>query len=221
VSQRDPLARERDAIHERSLMERIHAGDPSALDTVLERYWVPLVSYAARLLQDRDAAEDVVQEAVLAVWRERTRWTPTGQLRGFLYQITRNLALNERKRMQVRRAWAQSARDAPPKREPTPLDLTERAELRDVLDTAVDALSPKRREIFILARYHGHTYREIAEIMGIPPQTVANQMSAALDDLRSRLRPLIDGFLETGQLRVILGGESAPAEDGPDLRRRP
>ena len=175
-------------------MERIHSGDPSALELVLERYWSPLVSYADRLLSDRDAAEDVVQETMLRLWNLRTEWTPSQQLQGFLYRIARNLALNEKSKKEVRRDWVRRSDGETRPRPPTPLELTERAELREVLDEAVEALPARRREVFILARYHGHSYRQIAEIMDISPQTVANQMSAALDELRDRLRPQLSLF---------------------------
>lgn len=213
------VARTRQAVEARSLMERVHAGDPCALDEILQRYWWPLVSYATRLLSDRDAAEDVVQEAMLRLWERRREWTPTQRLQGFLYRITRNLALNEHEKKEVRRAWAESPRGEPPRPVPTPLELTERAELRRLLDRLVDKLPPKRREVFILARYHAHAYREIAEIMDISPQTVANQMSAALDELREALRPQIDAFLARGPLRVIRGA-ATPTPPGIEEERK-
>lgn len=175
-------------------MERMREGDPSALGEVLERYWRPLVAYATRLLPDRDAAEDIVQETMLRLWERRTEWEPSGRLRALLYMITRNLAINEQQRIEVRRNWAKLAGRGPGQSPPTPMELAERAELRDLLKRVIDELPPRRREIFILARYHGHSYREIAEVMNISPQTVANQMSAALDTLRTRLRHQILAF---------------------------
>jgi len=181
-------------------MERIHSGDSSALHQVLDRYWTPLVSYARRLVADGDTAEDIVQETMLRLWNQRAEWTPTQQLQGFLYRITRNLALNEQKRSRLRSGWVTRSAQEPVDAPSTPLELVEMAQLRATLDQAIDALPPKRREVFILARYHGHSYREIAEIMGISPQTVANQMSAALNDLREILRPQIDAYAR-GEIR--------------------
>ncbi len=192
-------------------MERIHAGDPSALDAVLEKYWSRLVSYADRLLLDRDAAEDIVQEAMLRLWKQRSHWTPSQQLQAYLYRIIRNLSLNERMKREVRRDWAHKKRREPRAGAPSPLDLAERAELREVLDRAIEALPARRREIFILSRYHRHTYQQIAEILEIAPQTVANQMSAALDELRVRLRPQLDSFA-----RGTLPGSPRRPPGGPD-----
>lgn len=185
---------------DRSLMERIHAGDAAALDEALHRYWRPLVSYASRYLSDRDAAEDIVQEAMLRLWEHRRKWSPSDRLRGMLYRMVRNLAINELKKREVRRAWAESPahHHSPPQATLTPLDLTVRSELRRTIERAIDELPARRREVFILSRYHGHSYREIAELMGISSQTVANQMSAALDYLRQRLRPQVDTLQAAG-----------------------
>jgi RNA polymerase sigma-70 factor (ECF subfamily) len=184
-------------------MERIHAGDSSALAQVLDRFWAPLVSYARRILPDGDEAEDIVQETMVRLWDRRAEWTPSQQLQGFLYRITRNLALNEQKRARVRSQWISRSSQEPPNRPPTPLDLAERVQLRETLEEAIASLPPRRREVFILARYHGHSYREIAEIMDISPQTVANHMTAALEELRVRLRQEMDAFAR-GELSIPL-----------------
>jgi RNA polymerase sigma-70 factor (ECF subfamily) len=188
---------------DRSLMERIHASDRSALDELLRKHWAPLVAYAERLLPNRDDAEDVVQETMLRVWRNRAHWTPTERLRSLLFRITRNLAINERRRGRVRERYRDDAanRAAAP-RVDTPLHLLEREELRAAVAHALEAVPPRRREVFVLAWYHGHSYREIAEIMDISPQTVANQMSAALEDLRRLLRPQI-ALMMHGQPRLV------------------
>lgn len=194
---------------DRSLMERLHRGDATALDELLQRYWRPLVLYASRFV-DGDTAEDVVQEAMLRIWHQRTEWTPSDRIQGFLYQITRNLALNERDRRTVRDRWSASQLREPRDRVPTPLDDLQRQELAEILDRVIQELPPRRRETFVLSRYHGLSYGEIAEIMDVSPQTVANQMSAALDDLRTRLRPQIEAYRSRTHLRVI------DSPDGPD-----
>jgi RNA polymerase sigma-70 factor (ECF subfamily) len=63
----------------------------------------------------------------------------------------------------------------------------EAAELEVAVSQAIQRLPPRRREIFELARFHGRRYHEIAVIAGISVQTVANQMSAAITQLRRSL----------------------------------
>jgi RNA polymerase sigma-70 factor, ECF subfamily len=206
---------------DRSLMERVHADDRSALDELLRRHWAPLVAYAERLLPSRDDAEDVVQETMLRLWHTRGDWTPTERLRSFLYRITRNLAINERRRGRVRDRYRDDPANQPAARPDSPLQLLERQEIRDAFAHALDTLPPRRREVFVLGWYHGHSYREIAEIMDISPQTVANQMSSALDDLRRVLRPQLDALMTQGQLRLVRRVDGAPAPPAPEARRTP
>lgn len=171
---------------DRELMERIHAGDELAIDSLLDRYWTPLVAYAARVLWSWDAAEDVAQETFVRIWKRREEWELEGSVRTLLFRITRNLALDEKKRRDRRAAWVNNENhDA--HHVATPLELLERTELEGAYDRAVSALPERRREIFLHARLDGLSNREIADVMGIAPQTVANQLCAAIAALRVAL----------------------------------
>jgi len=174
------------------LLERTRAGDQAALATILDRYWAPVVRYAASLLDDADAAEDAAQECFVRLWEHREDWKLEGSLRGLLFQIVRNLAFDERRRTQARARAAHAAPEAPPPR--TPADQAETAELRALLATAVRALPERRREVFLLVRHQGLSHREVAQLLDLSPQTVANHLSLALADLRvalasARVRP--------------------------------
>lgn len=167
-------------------MLRIRLGEQAALGELMDRHWKPLVRYALRFLGDLDGAEDAVQEAFVRVWAKRADWVPSGNPRSFLYRIVRNLVLQEREKREVRRRW----REARPPEEPagdSPDDSLEADTLRRDLDRAIGALPARRQEIVVLARFHGLSYRQISEVMEISPQTVANQMSAALRELRVAL----------------------------------
>jgi RNA polymerase sigma-70 factor (ECF subfamily) len=63
-------------------------------------------------------------------------------------------------------------------------------QLRAALERAIAELAPRRREVFLLRVVHDLSYKEIADVMGTSTQTVANQLSTALRELRSRLAGL-------------------------------
>jgi RNA polymerase sigma-70 factor (ECF subfamily) len=170
------------------LMARVHAGDSDALDALLKLYWSPLVAYGARVLWNWDAAEDAAQETFVRIWQRRAEWGSDGSARALLFRIMRNLALDEKKRRARREAWG-LRRFRPGQRVATPQELLERSELEHEFDRAVQSLPERRREIFLHARVNGLSNSEIAEVMGIAPQTVANQLSAALATLREVLGP--------------------------------
>jgi RNA polymerase sigma-70 factor, ECF subfamily len=171
---------------ETQCMERMAEGDEAALAVYLERYWSPLAGFGARMLRDTEAGKDFAQEAFARLWEIRLRWVPRGSPRAFLYRVVRNLALQEMEKRGVR------GRDDLG-RLPEPAAVVGPAEefavrrLEDALESAIGALPPRRREIFVLARFRGLTYEEISDLLGISPQTVANQMSAALRQLRVEL----------------------------------
>lgn len=157
----------------------------------MRAYWAPLVKYAARLTGSTANAEDIAQEAFVALWKRRATWKPSGAPRTLLYGITRNLVLKERRRRSVREKWAERIRrDVRPVT--TPFESAHREELRAALESAIEALPPRRREAFVLARYHRLPLKEIAEVMRISVQTVANHITAAAADLRESLERFSD-----------------------------
>lgn len=174
------------------LMERVRDGDASAFAELLALYWHPLVAYGSGLLDSVDAAEDIVQDAFVRLWARRAEWQARGPVRSYLYRITRNLALNERRRRKVHGMWLANRHSEPTRRNPTPLEIVEADEVESAFEQAMAALPPRRREVFVLARYHHLSYHQIAEVLQVSRQTVANQMSAALAMLRVALANVMD-----------------------------
>lgn len=177
-----------------ALMGGVREGRTEAFRQLVERYWAQLVTYAAGIVGAREAAKDVVQDVFIRVWRHREEWSSGGSVSAYLYRITRNLSLNSRRDRQAR-----SRRDERGALElsrsmsvPSPHEELEADTLRREVEAAIEALPERRREVFVLSRFHGLSHREIAETMGISPQTVSNQMSAALAALRERLGHLLE-----------------------------
>jgi RNA polymerase sigma-70 factor (family 1) len=179
---------------ERSLVRELKAGDDAALGALIERHWVDLIQYAVRFVETQDQAEDIVQEAFVRLWSERTTWRRNQTLRPVLFRIARNLALNEKRRRGNFRRWMRSFRWSERDPRPSPHRQMRQAELVEIVREAVDALPERRREIFLLVRSHQMTYREAGEVLGIAPQTVANQMTKAVEDLREALGPHLEAY---------------------------
>ena len=117
-------------------------------------------------------------------------------LGAFLYRTARSYAIDEHRRAESSRRGqlAFSRAGAPPPS--TPLELAERAEVNGAIDKALARLPARRREAFVLFHFHNLSYQEIAEIMGVRPQVVANYLSAALAALRSELASTISDYLD-------------------------
>lgn len=174
------------------LLHRVRAADPAALDELLQKYWAPLMAYAARLLSAEGDAQDVVQEVFIRLWNRRALLVSTSAVRPLLYSIARNIAFNERRRRLVREQWVLASERTGLPGTPTPLQRTIEGELQSAMERAVGNLPPRRREAFVLVCLHDMSHREVADVMGISPQTVANQVSSAFAELRQALGLYLD-----------------------------
>jgi RNA polymerase sigma-70 factor (ECF subfamily) len=83
----------------------------------------------------------------------------------------------------------------------------EEDELAAALAAAVERLPARRREVFVLSRYHAMTNAQIAGVLSIAPQTVANQLVSALRELRVMLGPYLDER-PVPNLRIVRGTDA-------------
>jgi RNA polymerase sigma-70 factor (ECF subfamily) len=176
-------------------------GDQGAYAALYDRWSGPILRYFWHLSYDRAASEDLMQETFLRVWRAAPRYEVRARFSTYLFQVAKNLWLNERAKV-LRRPLKVSL-DAPrdggeegdgstlaERRSgdgPAPDDAALRAETGRRVRAAVDGLSEKLREVFVLAAFDERPYREIGEILGIPEGTVKSRMWAAVRALREAL----------------------------------
>jgi RNA polymerase sigma-70 factor, ECF subfamily len=173
---------------DRALLGRLIRGDERAFDEIFHAWYAPLVRAAEAMLRQRAVAEDVVQEVMLELWRRRERLDPNGSAQAYLFQAARNRALNHLRHLKMQRRSAprlagDGARDAT-----APSRLVAQ-EIDSALRDALDALTPRCREVFELSRVQGLRYSEIAETLGVSVKAVEAQMGKALRTLRERLAP--------------------------------
>lgn len=141
---------------------------------------------AARWIGE-DAAEEVVQDAVMKLWRFPERFDPTrGSLGSYLTVLCRGAALDRMRADTARRArerrvarWARGTGH-----DPGPDD-------DGMVSRALAALPDRERTPILLAMYHGLTYREVAASLGLPEGTVKSRIRAGLGRLRNSLSPAL------------------------------
>ena len=194
---------------EGALMERIRDGDVAAFEDLVERLWARTFAYARHLSGDRDRAYDVAQETFTRLWQKKADWRPTGSVVVWLLRTARNLVVNDQRKWSVRMRWERRmTRDELPSPR-TPLQEVEGEELRAAMERAIAALAPRRREAFTLFHLQNLSYREIAEIMEVQPQSVANHLQAAIADLRVSLGPFFPALSPSQHPRERRGAHGA------------
>jgi RNA polymerase sigma-70 factor (ECF subfamily) len=173
---------------DRSLLERLRHDDASAFDEIFRTWYAPLVRMADAMVHSRAIAEELVQDVMLELWRRRDRLAPDGSPQAYLFQATRNRALNHLRHGRiVDRSAPLVARES--ERIPTADARLAEAELQAALRAAVDALPTRCRQVFELSRVQGLKYGEIAQLLGVSVKAVEAQMGKALRTLRERLAP--------------------------------
>jgi RNA polymerase sigma-70 factor (ECF subfamily) len=174
------------------LMLRFQAGDVQAFEELVRRHRTPVFSFLLRLTGDRGRAEDLCQDAFLRVVKAAAGWEPRATFRTWVFAMARNLAVDEARRQAFRRTEPldDPARAAAPADVPGPEDAAEGALLRPKLEAALAALPDEQREVFLLREHAGLRFAEIAEVTGVPENTVKSRMRYALEALRARLEAL-------------------------------
>jgi RNA polymerase sigma-70 factor (ECF subfamily) len=139
-------------------------------------------AYAAGLLRDGSAAEEVTSAAFERAYRKRDRFDPRrGSPRAWLFGIARNAALDELRR---RRRQAPLGDEPPDLAAPAGSDGVERAELRLSLRLALDRLEPRERELVALKFFAGLSNAEIARVLGISESNAGTKLHRVVTKLR-------------------------------------
>jgi len=184
---------------DRAWVAAIRRGDPAAFEAMFRAYRGDLVGFVASLLRSEPAAEDVVQELFLRIWRQREDWELAGPLNTYLFRAARNGAISRMRRERVELSFQRRVRagaEGPvlgSARVPGADELLRARELEQAIMAAVDELPDRCREVFQLARYHRLSHAEVGQVLEISVNTVEVQMTRALAHLRKRLAEFREG----------------------------
>jgi len=175
------------------LMRRVAEGSAEALG-LLHRRFARLIFGLALPTLDRAAAEDLVQEVFLAVWRNAGRFDPErGTVRSWVLQIAHFRLLNELRRQSRQPEIVPDPEGLTlagfPANDPGPAEATWQQHRRAVLKSALDELPPPQREALGLAFVDDLTHEQVAAELGLPLGTAKTRIRAGLQRLRSTLGP--------------------------------
>lgn len=173
---------------DQELAARLQRGDVQAVEGLFNRFGGLAYGLAYRMLSDAAAAEDVVQEAFLLVWRNaRTFDASRGSLRSWLLTIVRHKAVDRLRRARARPQSSLETVDrpvvGPDLWQAVSSDLT-----REDVRQAFAELPEAQRQTIELAYFGGYTHTEIAERMKVPLGTVKGRMRIGLEKMRSFLQ---------------------------------
>ncbi|WP_146652768.1 RNA polymerase sigma factor [Labilithrix luteola] len=182
-----------------TLMLRYQNGDRAAFAQLVRRHQGPLYNFALRQVRIGQVAEDVVQEAFVRVVQNATDFKHEARFTTWVYTITRNLCIDQLRKRALRKhpsldeSKSDDGGDGPTLGEQTadPRASVERdatgIELKERILRAVDTLPDEQREVFLMREVSNLPFKEIAEITGVPENTVKSRMRYALERLQEAL----------------------------------
>jgi len=152
------------------------------LEQIYREHRQGLFSLALSITRCPDLAEDAVHDAVTRLWRSSVE--PSGDRVAYVFASVRNAALEVARRRRRSTQLGESVFEA---HGPDPATSAVDAERRQLARRAVDALPIRQRQVVVLRLYVGLTFRQIAETIGEPLQTVASRYRRALQRIKDRI----------------------------------
>jgi RNA polymerase sigma-70 factor (ECF subfamily) len=166
---------------------RLKAGDPDAFADLFHEHQPGVLNYIYRLSGgNRTLAEDVSQQVFLSFWTHRNEYDLDKPLTPLLLTMARNAWLNAAKREEYRKTSELKEDGASQKDRGL-----EQRELETAIEKSLAALDDPLREVFILSRYSGLKYAQIAQVLGVSVKTVEARLSRALQDLQRLLKDFL------------------------------
>ena len=175
------------ALADEELMGLVRDGEVGAFEVIFDRHASAAFSLAYRMCGRRAAAEDIVQDAFLSLWRSGGGYDPRrGSVRSWVLSVVHNRAIDA-----FRRQGSRDRRDVAdegiaerlPAPDATDAEVERRDDARQVR-TALDELPPDQRRVIELAYFGGFTHNQIAEMLDLPPGTVKGRMRLGLTKMR-------------------------------------
>jgi RNA polymerase sigma-70 factor (ECF subfamily) len=179
------------------LVARWQAGDATAFERLVRNHERNVFRLLYRMLGSREEAEDAAQEAFLSLHRHGHRFRREARFSTFLYRVAANAALNRRRslgrararEMELARRHDAGAPIHSSLRDPE--DATHGAQVQRRVQDALQHLPAELRVAVVLYDIEGQSYKDIAEILGIPEGTVKSRIHRARLGLRERLKELV------------------------------
>ena len=197
---RDPVPPPIPSLSDEDLMGRVAEDDERAFTELVRRFQGRVTNLITRVLNDREASDDLAQEVFVRVFVHRRNYRRGSKFTTWLFTIAANLAKNEIRRRVRKRNWFSldalqvmlsdsviQLADPTEGQEPA----LQRAQLQDAIGRAIATVPEKYRVALVLRDVEGFAYEEIAQMLRVPGGTVRSRINRARSMLKRKLRPLL------------------------------
>lgn len=181
---------------EADLLARAHAGDEKAMNDLLTKHQSQVYRYGLRMCGNEDDASDVLQETLIAAYKNLHAFRGDSKLSTWLYQIARSFCLKQRRRREGEPAQHDSLDEGPAKQLPEDISTsdsrTHAKQVSEVIQAAIGTLPEDYREALVLRDVEGLSAEEAAEVAGIEVGALKSRLHRARLGLKQRLSAVLD-----------------------------
>jgi RNA polymerase sigma-70 factor, ECF subfamily len=183
------------------LIIQAQKGDQSAFEELVYRYDRNVLSIAMKYAINEDDAKDLYQEVFIRVYRGLKNFRFQSEFSTWLFRITTNVCLTyksrskEHLRVSINKNFDDEESELSATEEliydgSSPEEISSGTDLGEIVNAAVESLSPKQKMTFILKHYEGYKIREIAEMLNCKEGTVKKYLFDAIKNLRKKISPV-------------------------------
>ncbi len=171
---------------EEELLQKLRGGDREAFKELYDLYHRRLTLKLVYLLKSEELAQDVLQDIFVKIWENRKTIDPTRNFGGLLYTMASNLAKNVFRKS----IYDQLMRSEFAKNDSySPFEALDNASnAKTILNTALDRLTPRQREVYCLHKIEGLSYREISKLLSISESAINHHIQSANKQIREILK---------------------------------
>ncbi len=168
-----------------SILSKVVLGDQAAFAKLYKHYRTPSLRFCLSILKDQEEAENMVHDVFIKIWERRSTINPSLNFNSYLFTCLRNQAFDYLKQVEKAQCLKQRYLE---RMQETHEDSPENQEAQfNLVQSAVGALSEKRKLILRMNVEDGKSYQEIAELLNISKNTVKNQLVKAKQLLREKI----------------------------------
>lgn len=170
------------------MLHQIATGDEVAFRKLFDAYWQSVYQVAYMFTKSVDMAEDMVQEVFMKLWIKREQLPEVKNIRNYLFIVARNHIYNELKKITTDASFTNHLFEYFCDTKDTPEQKLMQKESDQIIDRIIEHLPQRQRVVYQLSREEGLNRKEIADKLGITPNTVRNHLSRALEVVRHELK---------------------------------
>lgn len=170
---------------EKELLQLVSRGDEAAFAQIFHAYRNKIFTVALKITESTTVAEEIVQDVFLKIWLKRDSLPEVNDFASYLFIIARNHTFNELKKMARQEKFQQNPEGSEPIGSFNADDPLLNKNYEAILKEAISRLSPQQQKVYYYSKEEGLKREEIAEKMGISPETVKIHLSHAMKSIRA------------------------------------